>query len=355
MTPELGIIEGFYGRAWSWEERAAALAFLAPHGYRTYFYAPKSDAYLRRRWQEPRPPESARQLATFAEYCRSIGVRFGIGLSPFEVYIDFDRRAREALRAKLALYDDVGVNDVAILFDDMNGDVPDLAQKQAEIMAAARASSNAERLLVCPTYYSDDPVLDRVFGARPEGYLERLGAELDPAIGVFWTGEEICSRELSAGHLQRVTQQLQRKPFIWDNYPVNDTARMSRHLHLRGFTGRRTEAGEHMAAHLINPALQPVLSRIPALTLVESYARGARYEYAAAFERAAEAVTGSEIAAALRNDLLWFQDVGHDSLDDARKTELRARYAAFDHVAAAEVVAWIDGDYLTTDQAIQAE
>ena len=50
MIPELGIIEGFFGRPWSWTERADAVRFLRPHGYSFYLYAPKADSWLRRRW-----------------------------------------------------------------------------------------------------------------------------------------------------------------------------------------------------------------------------------------------------------------------------------------------------------------
>ncbi|HSJ10481.1 MAG TPA: beta-N-acetylglucosaminidase domain-containing protein, partial [Longimicrobiales bacterium] len=292
MTPELGIIEGFYGTPWTWQQREDATSFLGAAGYRTWFYAPKSDEWLRTRWQEPRPPEDARMLARFADHCHQLGMRFGIGLSPFEAYRAFDRTMRDALERKLAFYDELGVDDVAILFDDMRGDLPDLALRQAEMIDAARAVSAAERLFMCPTYYSDDPVLDRIFGARPDGYLEQLGAALDPAVHVFWTGEEICSREYSPGHLRRVGEQLRRKPFLWDNYPVNDTERMARYLHLRAFTGRHADIADHVAGHMINPALQPVLSRIPALTLVESYRDGADYAYGAAFRRAAARVLG---------------------------------------------------------------
>src|SRR5262249_22993371 len=158
-----------------------------------------------------------------------------------------------------------------VLFDDMRGDLPDLAQRQVEMVHFAAAHSKASRLILCPTYYSDDPILDRAFGKRPSRYLEQLGAALDPSISVFWTGEEVCAREQSVGHLRRVTEQLRRKPFLWDNYPVNDGSRMSKHLHLRSFTGRPAAIGSWLTVHAINPALQPVLSRIPALTLLASY------------------------------------------------------------------------------------
>src|SRR5690606_27579028 len=119
------------------------------------------------------------------------------------------------------------------------------------------ARTRAERMIVCPTYYSDDPILDRVFGRRPEDYVSELGRLVDPRIDIFWTGEEVLSREISVAHVTRVTEQLRRKPFLWDNYPVNDGQRMSQYLHLRGSTGRPAELADHVAAHGVNPALQP--------------------------------------------------------------------------------------------------
>src|SRR5690606_3331166 len=270
-----GIIEGFYGRPWTWEDRAANVSFLSRHGYRFYLCAPKADPYLRRRWQVPHPADAAESLRAFAEHCRAAGVRFGVGLSPYEIYQNFDDDARSALIDKLAFLDDAGIDDLAILFDDMRGDVPDLAARQAAIIDWIAQRTDADGLIVCPTYYSDGPVLDRVFGQRPAQYVEELGSLIDPAIDIFWTGEEVVSREISAGHIDRVTEQLQRKPFLWDNYPVNDGQRMSQYLNLRGFTGRPQSLTDRLAAHGVNPALQPTLTRIPLLTLPDSYAHGA--------------------------------------------------------------------------------
>jgi hypothetical protein len=163
-------------------------------------------------------------------------------------------------------------------------------------------------------------------------------------VGVYWTGEEICTREHSAGHLARVAEALERKPTLWDNYPVNDGPRMSRFLHLRGFTGRPSAIGSHLAAHAINPALQPQLSLIPAATLVASYREGERYAYMLAFRDAARALAGGDLAAALEADLLHLQDQGLERLGDDRD-RLRRRYLAFDHPMAAEVVRWLDGAY----------
>jgi hypothetical protein len=151
----------------------------------------------------------------------------------------------------------------------------------------------------------------------------------------MWTGAEVCAREVTPGHLRRVGESIGRRPFLWDNYPVNDGPLMSKYLHLRAFSGRPASIGPCLSAHGINLASQPVLSRVPALTLVESYRAGEAYDYGAAFERAARAVLGKELAAQLHQDLLLLEDRGLDRLED-RGPKLRERYAAYSHPGARE-------------------
>jgi len=353
LKPELGLIEGFFGLPWTWAERRDTMRFLQPHGYDFYLYAPKADAYLRRLWQDPHPADELAPLCAFAAECRESGVRFGIGLTPFELHLHEGDDWKAPLAAKLKMLEEVGADDLAILFDDMRGDIAQLAERQAAIVHFAAERSNASRILACPSYYSDDPILNVAFGQRPDGYLEDLGRLLDPTIEIMWTGEEVCSAELTPGHLSRVAESLRRKPFLWDNYPVNDGARMSQHLHLRAFTGRRG-IGDYVSGHGVNPASQAVLSRIPALTLSESYSAGDSYEYGAAFDRAAEAVLGRALAKRVRLDLLTLQDRGKDRLGD-RLTVLRDRYSSHDHPAAREIVAWLDGKWDVTDELVQTQ
>ena len=61
MTPELGIIEGYFGRCWTHDERCDVISRLAPAGYRFFHYAPKIDTFLRRDWQWQ---VAVRELAT---------------------------------------------------------------------------------------------------------------------------------------------------------------------------------------------------------------------------------------------------------------------------------------------------
>ncbi|MEO8575962.1 MAG: beta-N-acetylglucosaminidase domain-containing protein [Gemmatimonadales bacterium] len=354
MHPELGIIEGFYGKPWSWEARQDTISFLAPYGYRFYLYAPKADPFLRRRWQEPHPAHIADRISSLAAHARDTGVRFGIGLSPFELFNDFNDASRDALARKLSFFNEIGVEDLAILFDDMRGDIPDLARKQADIVAWAVDRSEATRTIVCPSYYSDDPILDRVFGQRPDNYLEDLGEMLDPSIEMFWTGEEVISRQYSPSHIARVTDQMKRLPFLWDNYPVNDGQRMSQYLHLRGFTGRPAANADSIAAHGINPLLQPTLNRIPAITLSDNYRLGDQYQYGDSFRHACITVLGEDLGTKVREDLLTLQDIGLDRLGEKEKL-LRERYEGVDHEGAREIIGWLDGAYRITDEIVQTQ
>jgi hypothetical protein len=344
MTPPLGIVEGYFGRPWQRAERKDVIAAAARLGYRFFHYAPKADAFLRRRWREPHPDAAFAELGVLAAHCRALGVRFGVGLSPYELFLDFSGAAKADFIAKVRALDALDIDDLVILFDDMHGSVPDLAAREAEIVHAAAAETRASRVVICPTYYSDDRLLDVVFGERPAGFLEALGRALDPRVAVYWTGAEVCAREFAPGPLQRVAEALRRKPMLWDNYPVNDGPRMSRFLHLRGFTGRPATIGPCIAGHAINPALQPWLTLLPAATLAAAYRDGADYCYMAAFREAASALAGPALARMLEDDLLALQDRGREQLgDDAAR--LRARYAAVDHPMAREVVRWLDGEY----------
>lgn len=341
----LGVIEGFYGPVYRWHERAALAARLADAGYGFWHYAPKADPGIRSDWRRPWSADHAAALADFAGHCRQRGLRFGIGLSPVDLHRGTRASDWDALAARLAELDAIGVDDLVLGFDDARGDRAGLATEQARIADYAAGRSRASRVLVCPTYYSDDPLLDHLFGARPAGYLAELGAALDARIGVYWAGPEICPREIEVGPLDRVAEMLQRAPMLWDNYPVNDSPRMCRHLHLRAFTGRPAALAEHIAGHAINPALQPTLSAIPALTLPARYRQGVDFHYVSAFREAAAEVLGERLAGCLEADIEALEDRGRDRLQPAEREQLRTRYAGFEHPAAAEIVRWLDGGY----------
>lgn len=351
--PPLGIIEGFYGRSWSWGEREAYATFLSQRGYHFYIYAPKSDPYLRKQWQADWHPEPFAALQRLVRTYHRAGLKVGLGLSPFELYRQFNAEARQVLKRKLQRVLQLQPDILCLLFDDMRGDIPELARLQIEIchFVADCLAQQARplRLIMCPTYYSEDPVLEQVFGAQPAGYLSELGAGLDPAIDCFWTGPKVCSTAYPQAHLQRVAAQLQRKPFLWDNYPVNDGAKISRFLHLRSFEREGAVLREHVSGHAANPMNQPWLSRLPLWSLPLCYAQGAAYEPEAALQQALQELCSPALASALQADLPLLQDQGLDQMATTTKQQLITRYQGFadnpeqpaDRLLAQEVADWL--------------
>lgn len=345
--PALGLIEGFFGRSWSWQERSDYAAFLATAGYQFYIYAPKNDGYLRKHWQQDWPAAEFNALRRLREDYRAQGVRFGVGLSPYEIYCNPDRDQRATLTHKLTRINELEPDILCLLFDDMRGDLPGLAQIQCELVKQAAEITNAQRLIFCPTYYSFDPVLEKVFGQRPQNYWQNLGSGLDKSIDIFWTGPKVCSMEYPTTHLQEVSALLERKPFLWDNYPVNDGAVKSKLLHLRAFGESHGQLAPHIAGHAVNPMNQPWLSRIPLLSLPRAYRDRGTYNPQQAFEDACSRVCSPALAEALLTDVSLFQDTGLGQLDSYRQQQLQKRYQTWAHnqPCAQEVCDWLAGLY----------
>lgn len=334
-----GVIEGFYGAAWSWEDRFAYPGFLARLRLNAYLYAPKADRFLRRDWARHWPVDEWARLLELSRRARDAGVAFGVGLSPFRLYADYGPSARRRLAAKIRRLNELEAPLLAILFDDMPGDQADLAARQVEIVRDCLERSNASRLLVCPTYYSSDPILERVFGERPEGYWERLGEGLPPEAEVFWTGPQVCADALAVADIEGINRRLQRPVVIWDNYPVNDGAKRSQHLYLEAPPGRSPGLAQVSRGHFCNGMNQAHLT-LPALAgladlSAETHGAGALLPD----------LLGAETWHQLREDRELFRDQRLDDLASDRRRELGRRYEALATPAAREVQAWLRGEY----------
>ncbi|MEM0952671.1 MAG: beta-N-acetylglucosaminidase domain-containing protein [Pseudomonadota bacterium] len=336
LTRPLGVVEGFYGKAWSWQQRIDFADFLLRSNLNTFVYAPKSDPFLRKRWQEDWPRAEAVELAAVARHYADRNLSWGMGLSPYLLYQRYGAAEKRALRAKVARLEAFGAGLLGLLFDDMPGNVDALAERQLEIISDVLAWSRWQRVIVCPTYYSLDPVLQKHFGTMPENYWETLGQMLPQTVDVFWTGAQVCSRYISVQHLKEIAALLQRKPVLWDNYPVNDGAAMVDFLHMAPLSGRPPEIANYTSGHLCNPMNQALLSRYPLGGLAALY-RG----HAATLSE----LYSKPLARLLERDLNQFQLQGRAVLESSVRQQMIAEYTACDDIAAAEVVAWLRGEY----------
>ena len=343
----LGIVEGFYGRNWSWAARSDYAAFMAGQGMNSYIYAPKGDARLRSNWRSLWTDEELAALGDCAATYRQHGLVFAIGLSPLGLAdadasngtLSLAAADLQQLLAKLEQIASIDNRLLCVLFDDVKSGGATMAARQLAICEAICESALFDELIICPSYYSSDPILEKLFGERPAGYWEQLGEGLPANVGVFWTGTRVCSRHYHSDDLLFISEQLQRAPVLWDNYPVNDGQRSSQFLHLAEF-GHEPELGKYVAGHFANPMNQPGLSQIPLRSLARNYRQpgpGADDDFIA--------VCGPELGQCLREDQQLFETTGLAGMTDAQRRSLVQRYQHHDHPVAREVLDWLQDGY----------
>lgn len=342
---QLGMIEGFYGRDWSDSDRLSTLPWLKSAGFQSYLYAPKSDASLRSQWQTPFSSNQRQRLSDIAAAAASTGLAWGVGFSPLGAVYCFGRDEQGQLREKISALAELKPDLIAILFDDMRCEHDDLAQRQCEIVRHIAAQLPDSELFVCPSYYSFDPVLEKVFGDRPQDYWQQLGSELPQSAEIFWTGNQVCSASLLAEDLTEITERLGRAPALWDNYPVNDGERASQFLHLKSFENRDPKLQTFASAHFCNPMNQCYLSRLALASLPKVYQQAQHYDPHREFLSACESLLPPELATAVVEDISEFTELGLQNISTARRATLIKKYSCFSHPAASEISDWLNGVY----------
>ena len=340
-----GVIEGFYGRQWSWQDRRAYANFLSDHGFGCYIYAPKGDPFFRSKWQQSFPAKLALELLQLGDVYHQAGLRWGVGLSPLNLYLDDSQEKRRDLKRKVAEINDLGVDTLCILFDDVRGDITDLAVRQLSIIDDILSVSKAAQHIICPTYYSFDPVLEQVFGRMPVNYWQDLAAGLPGSVDIFWTGNKVISRSFSEQDLSCISSLLGRRPILWDNYPVNDGRLTSSHLHLKAYAGRPSELSDWSRGHLVNPMNQPELSKLVLTTLAEVYRKKGDYNEELASQNSFLSALGENLTALLSRDAVLFQEQGLNAINEELRDQLIDQYRGFDHPITKELIEWLRGGY----------
>ena len=105
-----------------------------------------------------------------------------------------------------------------------------------------------------------------------------LGSQLDPDIGVFWTGPDIVSECISAESLREIGRVLRRKPVIWENFHANDYD--IRRVHAGPLGGRKAEILGLIDGIITNPNNEFEANFVPVHT-TGAFATGADDEASA--------------------------------------------------------------------------
>ncbi|XP_071827558.1 protein O-GlcNAcase-like isoform X2 [Apostichopus japonicus] len=251
-----GVIEGFYGRPWTMEQRKDLFALMNRTGLNTYMYAPKDDCKHRAFWRDLYSVEEAERLTSLIEEAKENNVTFVYALSPGLDITFSNTKEVTCLKRKLEQVSQFGCEAFALLFDDIDKDMCLGDQEVFQSFAQAQVSVSNEvyqylgqpTFLFCPTEYCAtraDPEISK------SEYLATVGNKLLPAINVMWTGPKVVSKEITVASVKELSAAIKRKPIIWDNVHANDYDQ--KRLFLGPFQGRSTDLRPYLNGFLTNP------------------------------------------------------------------------------------------------------
>lgn len=343
---KIGVIEGFFGPQWPLEDRRSYASFLSQFGGDFYIYAPKQDPLLRKKWRDQWDDSYLNFLNSLIKDFHSKNVEFGVGFSPFG--LDLETEDKRIFIEKIKKLNSLKINILGLFFDDMP--INDkLAENQLKALALLKSEFHG-KIIFCPSYYSDDSILDKVFGQRPPTYLHDIANGVPLGVSIAWTGPKVISPELTPEHLMEKTALLKRKPFIWENLYANDGPKNCKFLKLRSFSGRTIDSFLNAEGFGFNLMNQPQLSKI--LFLSSKLVLDGEHDPEVAFERAIKELCTDDLAEFLIKNTDKFYNQGLDHISDEDKKQLILELSSFSDLAAFEIVKWLKGDYLVGSECL---
>ena len=252
-----GTVEGFYGTPWSFDHRVRQIDFYGLNKLNTYIYGPKDDPYHSSpNWRKPYPEDEAVQLKKLIDRSEMNHVDFVWAVHPGKD-IKWNDEDRAALLHKFELMYDLGIRSYAVFFDDISGEGTNPTQ-QAGLLnflhnKFVAVKKDVKPLIMCPTEYN------KGWSNVEGGYLATLGKELDPSIRIMWTGNTVVS-DINKETMEWINNQIQRKAFIWWNFPVSDYVR--NHLLMGPTYGNGQDIADMISGFVSNPMEHAEASKI---------------------------------------------------------------------------------------------
>ncbi len=239
--PIRGVMEGFYGIPWTWEQRKDVIEAMSQVGSNAFIFA-APDINRKITWREPLPDSYKANLEKLIQHAHQHHVIFIYEILPIFIDLNSTKDYNSLLeRCKEAI--ELGANGIMIAFDDTN-------DYQGQHVRGAKAAfgqltlmNNLRQAISDKTFLAFVPV--EYYGIKPTPYLLTIGEELDTAIYVGWTGRKIRSQTVTVEDALQYGELIGRKPFLGHNFPVVDEVRKKRVLTigpLMGLEPRLTKA-----------------------------------------------------------------------------------------------------------------
>lgn len=260
-----GVVEGFYGTPWSHAARLRQLDFYGDNKLNVYLYGPKDDPFHSvPRWREPYPAKEAGQIKELVGKANENGVIFYWAIHPGQD-IKWNAEDRSNLIKKFESMYQLGVRAFAVFFDDISGEGT-RAEKQADLLNYidnnfVKVKKDVAPLVMCPTEYN------RAWSNDKGGYLRTLGSQLNKTVEIMWTGNSVVHC-IDKESMKWINERINRKAYIWWNFPVTDFVRD--HLLLGPVYGNGKDIANDVSGFVSNPMERAEASKV-ALYSVADY------------------------------------------------------------------------------------
>lgn len=274
-TERRGVIEGFYGNPWSFEDRLAQFEFYGKNKLNMYVYGPKDDPWHHARWFELYPAEEGEKLKALVGKAKENNVEFVWAMHPSNSIVTEDDR-KKALEKLNQLYG-LGVRSFGIFFDDISSESVDDQIDYLNFLTEefVKKKGDVAPLTVCPTQYNK---------AWSKGdYLKKMGERLDDDIRIMWTGDRVVDM-IQGDDCEWFAGQTGRKPFIWLNYPVNDYG--DHNLLMGPVVGNGEDVYDQVSAFCSNPMQYAEASKVALYSLADYWWNMPAFDSSASWERA---------------------------------------------------------------------
>lgn len=292
-----GYIEGFYGTPWTHEKRKSVMSLMALNRMNTVYYAPKDDVYHRDLWRDLYPESDLFKLKELVDLANENYMEFSFCIAPgLSMKYSSEEEFATLMKKTEQLYS-IGIRSFGLLLDDIDEDLfydEDKALYGETVNAhinlicryhdALLALDEGVKLTVCPTLYN---------GKGDEYYISKLGKSIPPQISLFWTGRDICSRELTSREARDFIDGTNHKPLYWDNYPVNDMA-MFNEMHISPIINRDPDLWKYSEGIISNCMEYAECSKIPLITFADYLWDSENYNPEKSWENAVRQVVGED-------------------------------------------------------------
>ena len=292
-----GIIEGYYGTPWTFEERKDMIKFMVENRLNSYIYAPKTDEYHRAKWCDLYPEDFFNDLKNLYLEAKENFIDFYYTISPGYIKegdyaFDYtDEKDFERLYRKIDQFIEIGISNFGLLLDDIDYKISEDQQVSFPRPGLAHAyicnalnkylASKLDdfKMVMCPTEYHH---------IGESQYRTDLKENLDENIFVFFTGDNVCAEAITESDMKLTKEAYQKNLFIWDNFPVSDFTYGVREF-IAPLTNRYTKMSDYAPGFFINPSIHYHISKIGMQTMAEYAWNSEGYNEGMAFERALKA------------------------------------------------------------------